>query len=155
MRPTGDRAREAVFSSLESLGAVEEASVLDLFAGTGALGIEALSRGAASATFVDDDRAALASVSANLAATGLGERARVVRDDALRFLGGAGRFDLALVDPPYAFDVWPALLAALQAGVAVLESDRAVDVGDGWRVLRTKRYGDTVVTLALSTDSTD
>ena len=157
VRPTGDRVREAVFSSLESLAAVEGASVLDLFAGTGALGIEALSRGAASATFVDDDRAAVESVTANLAATCLGERATVVRDDALRFLAGAVRFDLALVDPPYAFDAWPALLEAVRAAVAVLESDREIEVGDRWRVLRTKRYGDTVVTLALSTgrSSTD
>ena len=153
VRPTGDRVREAVFSSLESLGAVEGASALDLFAGTGALGIEALSRGAASATFVDDDHPALESVAANLAATGLGQQATVVRDDALRFLGRAGRFDLALVDPPYAFDAWAALLEALRAGVAVLESDREIEVGDRWRVLRTKRYADTVVTLALSTDS--
>jgi 16S rRNA (guanine966-N2)-methyltransferase len=157
VRPTGDRVREAVFSSLESLGAVEGASVLDLFAGSGALGIEALSRGASNATFVDDDRAALESVTANLAATALGENATVVSEDALRFLARAAQFDLALVDPPYAFDAWPALLETLHAGVAVLESDREIEVGAGWRVLRTKGYGDTVVTLVLSTDrlSTD
>ena len=65
-RPTGDRVREAVFNSLHSLGAVEDASVLDLFAGSGALGIEALSRGAAEATFVDSDRRAVDLVQANL-----------------------------------------------------------------------------------------
>src|SRR5207247_7816272 len=90
VRPTSDRVREAVFSSLVSMDAVEGASVLDLFAGSGALGIEALSRGAATATFVDDDRVAVETVRANLAATGVGERASVVDEDALRFLAHAG-----------------------------------------------------------------
>src|SRR5439155_24104030 len=97
VRPTSDRVREAVFSSLASMEAVEGASVLDLFAGTGALGIEALSRGAATATFVDDDPRAVAAVKANLASTGL-DGGTVVRADALRWLEGAPAFDLALVD---------------------------------------------------------
>lgn len=148
-RPTADRVREATFNALGSLGAVT-GEVLDLFAGSGALGIEALSRGAARATFVDSDAQALATVRANLEATGLGDRASVVRSDALRFLAGAGRFDLALLDPPYAFGdhEWEALLATLEADVAVLESGREVPVPPSWEVLRSKRYGGTVVLLA-------
>jgi 16S rRNA (guanine966-N2)-methyltransferase len=124
--------------------------VVDLFAGSGALGIEALSRGAASATFVDDDGKALAVVRANLEVTGLAGRATVVRGDALRFAAGAGHADLALLDPPYAFtdEQWAELLGALDAEVAVLESDREVPLPEPWEVLRTKGYGGTVVVLA-------
>jgi len=148
-RPTGDRVREATFNALESLGAIRGAEVLDLFAGSGALGIEALSRGATQATFVDDDPGALAVVRANLAATGLGGSARVVQADALHYLGG-DRVDLALLDPPYRFDdeAWGRLLGAVDAERAVFESDRTIEVGERWEVLRSKRYGATVVALA-------
>jgi 16S rRNA (guanine966-N2)-methyltransferase len=149
-RPTADRVREAVFNALGSLGAVEGAEVLDLFAGSGALGLEALSRGAAAATFVDDDGRAIAAVRTNLEATGLAGAAIVVRSDAGRFLSTArGPYGLALLDPPYALDDagWADLLARLDAAVAVLESDREVPVPEPWVVLRTKRYGSTVVTI--------
>jgi 16S rRNA (guanine966-N2)-methyltransferase len=150
-RPTSDRVREAVFSSLDSLGAVHGATVVDLFAGSGALGIEALSRGASHCTFVDDDPAAVAATTANLAATGLAAAATVARADVLRWLDRGPAVDLALVDPPYAFDLWPDLLARLTAGVAVLESDRDVDPAPTWRVLRRRRYGTTVVSLVVPT----
>lgn len=149
-RPTSDRVREAVFSSLTSMDAIADARVLDLFAGSGALGIEALSRGAKEATFVDSDPAAAATVRANLASTGL--EGTVVRGDAVAFLIGAGRFDLALLDPPYDFDRWNEVLSTLQAGVVVLESDREVELGDRWEILRCRRYGGTVVTVARATD---
>jgi 16S rRNA (guanine966-N2)-methyltransferase len=141
--------REAVFATLVSDGAVEGARVVDLFAGTGALGIEALSRGSANATFVDSDPEAVDTVRANLEATGLTGRATIVRADALAFVArDLEPFDLALVDPPYAFAAWPALLARLPARLAVLESDRALELGPRWRTTKQKRYGDTVVTLA-------
>jgi 16S rRNA (guanine966-N2)-methyltransferase len=149
-RPTADRVREATFNALGSLGVVEGAAVLDLFAGSGAMGIEALSRGAAAATFVDRDPRAVAAVRANLVATGLADRATVVRADAERWLAGAGRFDVAVLDPPYATDVatWHRLLAALDVDVAVLESDRPVDVPATWGILRSRSYGGSVVALA-------
>jgi 16S rRNA (guanine966-N2)-methyltransferase len=146
-RPTSDRVREAVFNMLDSLDAIEGAAVADLFAGTGAMGIEALSRGAASAVFVDDDPVAIRTIAMNLDQTGLNGGA-VVRDDVLRWVAHAGGVDLALIDPPYAFDQWDALLGALDASVVVLESNRAVDPGEGWEVLREKHYGSTVVVLA-------
>jgi 16S rRNA (guanine966-N2)-methyltransferase len=100
-RPTLDRVREAVFSML---GPLDELSVLDLYAGSGALGIEALSRGAASATFVDSDAAAVRAIRENLERTDA-EGTRVVRADALAFLRNAERqgerWDLAFCDPPY------------------------------------------------------
>lgn len=154
-RPTADKVRQATFNALGSLGAVEDAAVVDLFAGSGALGIEALSRGAASCTFVDADGRALAVVKANLAATGLADRATVVRGDAARHLAThPGPVDLALLDPPYAFtdEQWADLLGALDAEVAVVESDREVPLPEPWRVLRSKRYGGTVVVIAGRAD---
>lgn len=148
-RPTTDRVREAVFNALGSLDALADATVVDLFAGSGALGIEALSRGATHATFVERDRRARAVVAANLERCGLAGRATVVEADAERYLaGGVGPFDVALLDPPYAFDAWEALLATLPADLAVIESDREVVPGPGWEVVRSKRYGTTLVTIA-------
>ena len=74
----------------------------------------------------------------------------VVRADALRWLQSAPRFDLALVDPPYQFDAWDEVLGLLRASVLVAESDRAVELGSGWRVVRSRRYGGTVVHLIAS-----
>jgi 16S rRNA (guanine966-N2)-methyltransferase len=155
IRPTGDRVREAIFDMLGALDVVEGRKVVDLFAGTGALGIEALSRGASAATFVEQDQAALDVIRTNLVITGLYARATVVKGDALDWVTSARRVDVALVDPPYAFDDWPALLAALPAGLAVLESDRELDVGPAWRVRKEKQYGGTVVTLVEPAPPTD
>ena len=97
-RPTSDRVREAAFGIL---GAVDDLAVLDLFAGSGALGLEALSRGAASATFVESDPAALEAIERNLAKLEL-EGARVVRSDVVKHLAGTtDRYDLVFLDPPY------------------------------------------------------
>lgn len=155
IRPTGDRVREAIFDMLGSLDVVEGRQVLDLFAGTGALGIEALSRGAATATLVEEDAVALEAIRTNLVITGLYARATVVKAEAMDWLASAPRFTLALVDPPYAFDEWPALLLLLPAGLAVLESDRELDVGDSWRVRKLKQYGGTVVTLIAPAPTDD
>ena len=155
VRPTSERVREALFNSLGSLDVLDGATVLDLFAGTGALGIEALSRGAGSATFVDADLQAIRVIKDNLRVTGLGDRARVVHADVFRFLadtpdpvGLPAMYDIAFADPPYAFDGWPALLGALRARVVAIEARSHVALEAGWRPLRSKRYGDTVVTLA-------
>lgn len=155
VRPTTDRARESMFNSLTSLGLVRGAVVLDLFAGSGALGIEALSRGAHHVTFVDRSAAALRSVRENLERTGLGDGATVVRADALEHLGRAPAVDLLLADPPYDFADWPALFAAAPATHVVAESDREVDPGEDWVVLRSRRLGGTVVTIAARQDRDD
>jgi 16S rRNA (guanine966-N2)-methyltransferase len=152
-RPTSDRVRQATFNALGSLGVVEGATVLDAFAGSGALGVESLSRGADHATFVERDRRALEAVRANLASTGLSERATVVVGDALALAqapppSGLPAVDLALLDPPYAFTEWAALLGALDADVVVIEANRAVDPGAKWLAVRVKRYRSTVVTIA-------
>jgi 16S rRNA (guanine966-N2)-methyltransferase len=152
-RPTSDRVREAVFNALGSLDVVEGARVLDLFAGSGALGVEALSRGAAHATFVERDERALEAIWANLVAAKVSDRAQVTSHEVMAWLArrpGPGPFDLALADPPYAFDEWSDLLrtlAELPVEVVVIESDRTVDPGAGWRMVRDKTYGGTVVTI--------
>lgn len=150
IRPTSERVREALFNSLGSLDAVAGATVLDLFAGTGALGIEALSQGAASATFVDADPQAVRAIRANLAATGLADVARVVHADVFRFLRDTppAAVDVAFADPPYAFADWERLLALVPARLVALEARTHLDLGPGWHPLRSRRYGDTVVTLA-------
>jgi 16S rRNA (guanine966-N2)-methyltransferase len=129
------------------MGAVGDATVLDLFCGSGALGIEALSRGARSATFVDSDPGAISAVRANLASTGLAD-GEVVRADAVRWLSGSGEFDLALVDPPYSFNGWDDVFSRLRADVVVAESDRELEMPSPWLIVRVKRYGGTVVHLA-------
>ena len=140
--------REAIFSSLQSMDAVRGAAALDLFCGSGALGIEALSRGAASATFVDDDPAALATVRANLASTGL-DGGEIVRADAVPWLEDSNEFDLALVDPPYSFNGWDDVFSRLRSKLVVAESDRELDIPSDWSIVRRKRYGGTVVHLAV------
>jgi 16S rRNA (guanine966-N2)-methyltransferase len=153
LRPTSERVREALFNALGSLDLVADASVLDLFAGTGALAIEALSRGATAATLVEADARAVAAIRANLDATGLSPQARVVHGDVFRFLADRAAedldpFDVALADPPYAFADWDRLLAAVPARVVAVEARAHVALGPAWIPLRSRRYGDTVVTLA-------
>ena len=153
VRPTTDRVREAVFNALGSMDAVAGATVLDLFAGSGALGIEALSRGAAAATFVERDPRARAAVEENLRSTGLADRATVVAgtaEDALGRFADDPPFDLALLDPPYDHAGWDDLLARLRARIVVIESDRDVPVPVDWQVVRAKRYGSTLVAIARS-----
>jgi 16S rRNA (guanine966-N2)-methyltransferase len=151
VRPTSDRVREAIFDILGSQGGVEGLRVVDLFCGSGALGVEALSRGAASSTFVDLDPDALAAVRQNLAAVGLqDEQASLVRAALPGWLesGAGGSFDLALCDPPYDFEEWPVLLAALRADAVVMESSAPIVLPDAWVVARERRYGGTLVTVA-------
>jgi 16S rRNA (guanine966-N2)-methyltransferase len=147
-RPTSDRVREAIFDMLGSLDGVQGATVADLFAGSGGLGIEALSRGARQASFVDRDRDAVAAIRVNLDACGFGpDRAQVVHRDVLRWVETATETDLVLADPPYAFTDWDTLLDRLAplTGLAVLESGAPLELGSDWRLLRQKRYGGTVV----------
>jgi 16S rRNA (guanine966-N2)-methyltransferase len=151
VRPTSDRVREAIFDILGSQGGVDDLTVVDLFCGSGALGVEALSRGAASSTFVDLDPDALAAVRQNLTAVGLeDEPATLVRAALPGWLASAaaGPFDLALCDPPYDFEDWPALLGALRADRVVMESSAPIVLPETWVIARERRYGGTLVTVA-------
>jgi 16S rRNA (guanine966-N2)-methyltransferase len=145
-RPTTDKVRQAVFNSLDSAGLIDGAAVADLFAGSGALGIEALSRGAASCVFVERDRAALKALRANIATLGLDERATVVTSDVPAWAPAMRSVDLALIDPPYEYDGWEQLLPLLQVRYVVAEADHEVHAPTGWELLRSRRYGRTWVT---------
>lgn len=150
-RPTTDKARQATFNALGSLNAVVGARVLDLFAGSGALGIEALSRGAAHCTFVERDRVALDALRLNIESLGLRERTSVIRGDALVYAGTVRDATLVLADPPYDFVQWPELLGCLSASLVVAESDRELtsEIAEciDWQVIRAKRYGRSYVTF--------
>lgn len=151
-RPTSDRVREAIFDILGSLVPIAGSSVVDLFSGSGALGIEALSRGASSAVLVEQNPRAVSVIRANLDACGL-IGAEVVRADCLAWLARIApgtRFDVALADPPYRFDRWATLLGHLPADVAIVESQREPVLPESWRVLKQRRYGGTLVTVLRS-----
>jgi 16S rRNA (guanine966-N2)-methyltransferase len=154
-RPTSDRIRESLFAIL---GSVEDAVVLDLFAGSGALGIEALSRGARHATFVDSSPAAIAALRRNLAHLALENAADVRRSDARVFLRKAratGRhYDLVFLDPPYrragalGAVVSAALPPVLAPGARVVtESDRRAPLELALRQVDERRYGDTLIRI--------
>jgi 16S rRNA (guanine966-N2)-methyltransferase len=153
-RPTSDRVREALFSILGSAFALEGARVLDLFAGSGALGIEALSRGAASAVFVDSSTAAVRAIRRNLAALGL--QAEVRRQRTLAYLQSARedarQYDLVFLDPPYAeasalsrklSETLPPVLAP--GARVVSESDRRAPLEFELPLIDERRYGDTLI----------
>jgi 16S rRNA (guanine966-N2)-methyltransferase len=164
VRPVSDRVREGLFSSLGAR--VEGARVLDLYAGTGAVGIEALSRGAEEAVFVDRSPPALVAVRENLTRTGLGDRAAVRRSDVRKFLerapGDPQGFDIVFLDPPYEsgppeLDAVLALLDVkplLRAGFTVVLSRGSRSSNNviplHWIVARRLAYGDSVVTLFRS-----
>jgi 16S rRNA (guanine966-N2)-methyltransferase len=155
-RPTSDRVREALFAML---GEVQGASVLDLFAGTGALGIEALSRGATRAVFVESDAGAVRALTANLRALGIGStQAEVRRRDAVGALRSAREheetYDLVFIDPPYrqAHEWGPELSAVLPsllrpAARVVVESDRRTPLELQVDLERERRYGDTTIRI--------
>jgi 16S rRNA (guanine966-N2)-methyltransferase len=147
VRPTADRVREAWMSILAP--ELPGARVLDLFAGSGALGLEALSRGATHATFVELAPASLEALRGNIEALGVGGRVTVRRGDALRFAQGlgAGEYDVAFADPPYTADAADRLVALFRATpfARILSVEHSTDrpvEGD-----QTRRYGDTAVTF--------
>ena len=145
-RPTTDRVREAIFNSLGSSGVLDGALVADLFAGTGAVGIEALSRGAERCVFVERDRAALRVLQENIDALGLRDRSKVITSDAMA-TASAIDCDIVLADPPYGFDAWAELLRVVRADLVIAESGRSIDCPDGWKITREKKYGRTMVTF--------
>ena len=149
VRPSTSRVREAVFNSLHSQGCLVGADMLDLFAGSGALGLEALSRGAASVTFVESAPSALTALRANIDAVGFNDRCRVVAGDVMAELPRLdGDYDVALCDPPYRFNAWPELLSRVPADTVMAESDQAVVFGPDWDVIKQQRYAGTVVVIA-------
>ena len=158
LRPTSDRVREAIFNLLVNGGhgnLVSGARVLDLFAGTGALGLEALSRGAVAVTFVDDGAAALALLRANIAKMRAEAETVILRQDATRLAKPPGPpFALVFLDPPYAMALGEAALAAAAKGgwlvpgaMIVWEESASPLPPPGFQIIDQRKYGDTLVTL--------
>ncbi|MDZ4088089.1 MAG: 16S rRNA (guanine(966)-N(2))-methyltransferase RsmD [Tabrizicola sp.] len=157
LRPTSDRVREAIFNLLINAhgNPVAGARVLDLFAGTGALGLEALSRGASQVTFVDDGATALGLIRANIAKMRAEAETRVIRQDARKLGRNAGSaYGLVFLDPPYGKGLGEVALAAARTGgwlapgaMVVWEEGAAPVVPEGFALADQRKYGDTAVTL--------
>lgn len=154
-RPTTDRVKEGIFNIIQF--DIEGRKVLDLFAGTGQLGIEALSRGAASAVFIDQRRDAAALIKDNLKLTGLDKNTKVICGDAAAFLSSAHeKFDLIFIDPPYAANLWKSSLSAISQfdilsnhGIIVCESPSSEEMpplAHPYYLRKTYRYGKTKIT---------
>jgi 16S rRNA (guanine966-N2)-methyltransferase len=157
LRPTTDRVRESIFNILAARIDFDGAEALDLFAGTGALGIEALSRGAAHCDFVESDRRAASVIGANLAALDLESCSRLVVRDAMKFIAETDRnYDLIFADPPYAATIFDRLAHDIAAharlrpgGIFILERSstmRAPEAG-GMELLVDRIFGDTAVSM--------
>lgn len=158
LRPTSDRTRESLFNMLAGgrFGdPVTGARVLDLFAGTGALGLEALSRGAAHVTFVDDGTKALGLIRQNIALCGAEAETRVIKRDARKLPPNEGEaFDLVFLDPPYGKGLGETVMTQVLAqgwiapdALIVWEESAAITPPDGLSLLDSRRYGDTVISL--------
>jgi len=156
-RPTADRAREGLFSSLQSFLELDGARVLDLYAGSGAIGLDALSRGAAQVTLVDDDPSALKALQRNVEAVGL-PGVEVVGDTVEEFLGGLPTpYDVVVLDPPYDLDVDPVLpflLPWLAPDAVVVVERRTRGPAPAWPggldPVRTRKYGEATLHYALA-----
>lgn len=152
-RPTTESVKEALFSMIQF--ELEGRRALDLFAGSGQLGIEALSRGAAHCTFVENNRQAVKVVEGNISHCKLGDNARVVLSDAVSFLMRGEGFDIAFLDPPYRQDLiercFPLLFPIMSdGGIVVCETSADEDLPDcfdGWFADRVRKYGKTKLTL--------
>lgn len=159
LRPTTDRVRESLFSVLTHHDVIAGARVLDLFAGTGALGLEALSRGASHVTFVENGRAAQRLIGLNIAKLRVQGQTDLIRRDARHLPGRTGApFDLVFLDPPYNRELGgPALACAVKGGwlapqaFIVWEEAFAVPVPEGFDLVDRRTYGDTHVTLLSKT----
>jgi len=161
LRPTSDRVREAIFNLLVNGGygdPITGMQVLDVFAGTGALGLEALSRGAAAVTFVDDGKVAMALLKHNIALMKAAGEVTVIRRNATQ-LGAGTPHGLVFLDPPYGKGLGElALISAVAGGwialeaLIVWEESTAPTVPSGLRQLDQRRYGDTLVTILARDD---
>ncbi|AAV96959.1 16S rRNA (guanine(966)-N(2))-methyltransferase RsmD [Ruegeria pomeroyi] len=155
LRPTTDRVRESLFSVLTHLDVIEGAQVLDLFAGTGALGLEALSRGAEHVTFVDDGRVAQGLITKNINLTGSLDWTTLIRRDATRLGPNPGApCGLIFLDPPYGKGMGARALATALAGgwvaddaLIVWEESAPMPAPEGFTLHDARKYGDTHITL--------
>jgi len=161
LRPTTDRVRESLFSVLTHLEVIPDARVLDLFAGTGALGLEALSRGGCHVTFVDDGRVAQGLIRKNIGLTQSGGQTSLIRRDAARLGDCPGApYDLVFLDPPYGKGLGERALEAAEVGgwlapgaLIVWEESTPMQAPERFEVHDCRRYGDTHITLMWAPDA--
>jgi 16S rRNA (guanine966-N2)-methyltransferase len=158
LRPTPDRVRESLFSMLAHRDVLEDARVLDLFAGTGALGLEALSRGAAEAVFVENGRTGQRLIAENIAKLATQAQTRLLRGDATR-LGDwpDAPFDLVFLDPPYGKGLGDKAIAAVRGwlapGALVVWEENGFQIApQGFEVVDTRKFGESHVTLMERTE---
>ena len=161
VRPTTDKVRQAIFNALNSRGAIAAANVLDLFCGTGSLGLEALSRGAAQCTFIDNSKDSLKACKANIATCDAGASAKILMKDVSKLHACKGqKADLVLLDPPYRLNlVYPTLQHLCESGwianeaVIVVDCEKEADevLPETFTLLDIKNYGDVKILLAQYT----
>lgn len=147
-RPITDRAKEGIFNMLVSLGGVEDALVLDLFAGSGSFGLECLSRGAARVVFVERDRRAATVIGRNLETLGFSDRAEIRQGSVESVIAMETGADLAFCDPPYPDDVWAELLPKIDASLLVGHAARDIVLTAEWEERRRRTYGRAHIVIA-------
>lgn len=151
-RPTSDMTKGAVFSILQNI--IENSEFLDLFAGSGQMGVEALSRGARSATFIDNDAKAIASIKTNLKACGLMEHSKVAMMDSLSYIKNcSSKFDIIFLDPPYNMELIQAVLpycakCLKEDGIILCETEKREELPEveGLEIIKEYRYGKAKIT---------
>ncbi|WP_028307390.1 16S rRNA (guanine(966)-N(2))-methyltransferase RsmD [Desulfitibacter alkalitolerans] len=152
IRPTSDRVKEAIFNTISPL--VYKSDFLDLFAGTGNIGIEALSRGANSCTFVDQSPKAIKCIRNNLANIGFEDRSTIILGDSRKIINKLTKiYDIIFLDPPYGYDLVVPIVKKLklllkEEGIIVVETESKIELPpqcDTFRLLKTSKYGDTQV----------
>lgn len=147
-RPITDRAKEGIFNMLLPIIELDDCRVLDLFAGSGSFGIEALSRGAGHVTFVERNRGAVATIQRNLDSIGFSDRATVLNASVESVVRTAAPVELAFCDPPYADDVWAELMPLIPAEVLVGHAEFEIPLADGWTELKRRDYSRSRILIA-------
>ena len=152
IRPTSDRVKEAIFNTIASL--VSQSDFLDLFAGSGSMGIEALSRGANSCTFIDNSPQAIKCIKSNLSNMGFEDRSIIISGDSTKIITKLNQtYDIVFLDPPYGCDLVVPIMKNLklllkEEGIIVVETENKIELPsqcDIFRLLKTSKYGDTQV----------
>ncbi len=155
-RPTTQKVKEAVFDSLRTNFSLQNTKVVDLFAGSGAMGIEALSQGASQVTFVENNLQAIKIIEANIVSTKLDrDKTTLVRANVLTWLSRCSfDFDLAFCDPPYEFSNWIQVFDLLKTKILVVESNKLLEVSNcPYDLYKVKKYGDTVISFLIAQSS--
>ncbi len=151
-RPITDRAKESIFNMLASLGVLEDAKVLDLYAGSGSFGIESLSRGADYVDFVERSQAGVEALNTNISTLGLGLKSRVHKVGVETFLKGnaSSVYDIVFCDPPYKDNPWSDIFALINSSLLVGHAADPIELAASWDEVRRRTYGRSHILIAES-----